>query len=108
MQLLVQKKIDKTANILIGASVAVVFIAVVTIGGELYTPIKDWLAGVFSHHWIGKGILTMLVFVIASILPYTREATVASLARLTAVLFFISLCSALAIAGFFGYEIFIK
>lgn len=93
---------------LIGASFAIAFIAAVTIGGELYTPIKDWLAAVFSHHWIGKGVLAMTVFIFASILSNKRQVAIADIAGLTAMLFWVSLLSALAIAGFFGYEVFFK
>lgn len=103
-----QKKIDDTANMLIGASVAVVFIAAATIGGELYMPIKDWLASIFSHHWIGKGVLAMLVFIVASGLSNRRETRITDIEDFIAMLFWISFLSALAIAGFFGYEVFLK
>ena len=108
MQQISQKKIDSTANMLIGASVAIVFIAIATIASELYVPFKNWLAGVFFHHWIGKGALAMIVFIVVSLLSNKHQAQVSELAKLSSTLFWVSLLSALAVAGFFGYEVFLK
>lgn len=95
-------------NILCGAIIAIAFIAFATIGAELYAPFKDWLAATFSHHWIGKGILAALTFLVVSVIPAKHENSVADIVRLVAILFFVSLLSALAIVGFIGYEAFIK
>lgn len=95
-------------NMLCGAILAITFIAFATIGAELYIPFKNWLAATFSHHWIGKGVLAMLIFLVVSTVSSKHENSIADVARLTAILFFISLLSALAIAGFIGYEAFIK
>lgn len=92
---------------LYGACIAIVFIAFATIGAELYAPFKNWLAATFSHHWIGKGILAMLIFLVVSVIPAKHEKSLADATCLVAVLFFVSLLSALVIAGFIGYEAFI-
>lgn len=96
------------AGVLIGASAAIVFIAIVTVASELYAPLEAWLASVFFHHWIGKGVLAMIVFVVVSALSNRRETRIADIVNFTAILFWLSLLSAFAIAGFFGYEVFIK
>lgn len=107
MQHFLEKNTDGMTNILRGAILAITFIAFVTIGAELYIPFKNWLVAVFSHHWIGKGVLAMLIFLVVGVIPAKHENS-ADVARLVAILFFISLLSAVAIAGFIGYEAFIK
>jgi hypothetical protein len=46
------------------------------------------------------------MFVIVGMLSNKQQMKIADLANLTAILFWVSLLSALAIAGFFGYEVF--
>lgn len=41
---------------------AVWFITVVTLAAELSPTLKDLIASVFLHHWLGKSILTLVVF----------------------------------------------
>lgn len=48
-----------------GAIAAVIFITVITIAADLYLPLKEWLKNIFSHHWIGKGILSIVIFIVA-------------------------------------------
>ena len=45
------------------AAVAIL-VAVLTIMGELWHPLKDTLKAVFTHHWLGKGFLSILMFAI--------------------------------------------
>ncbi len=44
------------------AAVAIL-IAVLTIVGEMWSPLKDTLKAVFTHHWLGKGALSIVMFV---------------------------------------------
>ena len=39
-------------------------LAVLVIAAELAKPFKDFLASIFTHHWIGKAVLTAAAFVI--------------------------------------------
>ncbi|MBS3174420.1 hypothetical protein J4440_00905 [Candidatus Woesearchaeota archaeon] len=41
-----------------------VLITLMTIFGELYKPLKDFLAKIGTHHWIGKGITALIFFII--------------------------------------------
>jgi len=41
-------------SVAFGTIAAVIFITAVTIGADLYLPLKGWLKNVFSHHWVGK------------------------------------------------------
>jgi uncharacterized protein YacL len=48
----------------ISASVTVLSIAIITIWADLYAPLKDWLKAMFTHHWIGKSVLSAALFLI--------------------------------------------
>lgn len=41
---------------------SIVFIVFSTVFAELNAPFKNFLAGLFTHHWLGKGILSLAVF----------------------------------------------
>lgn len=61
------------------AAATIVGLVVLILAAELSAPTKRWLASVFSHHWIGKGVLAVLFFVvmtvvIASLLPKKPRA----------------------------------
>lgn len=38
------------------------FVVVVTLASELFPPVKALIADIFLHHWLGKSILTLVVF----------------------------------------------
>lgn len=58
------KKLKILYFAIIGAIIAIVFVAAITIFAELVLPIKDFLKNTFSHHWIGKGVVAAGIFVI--------------------------------------------
>ncbi|HHH12431.1 MAG TPA: hypothetical protein ENJ77_00990 [Candidatus Moranbacteria bacterium] len=41
-------------------------VVVLTLGGEIYAPIKDTLALFFGHHWVGKGVLAAVFWIVAA------------------------------------------
>lgn len=50
---------------LVRATVGVVWLVVVmTIAAELSAPFKALLAETFTHHWIGKGVISAVAFVV--------------------------------------------
>ena len=70
---------------------------------DLYPPLKEFLANVFSHHWIGKSITAILIFAIFTGLflvlkPKTKPSFLLNL--LTAV----SILATLVILTFFTWE----
>lgn len=96
-----------------GAALAVVFVTGVTVTADLYLPLKNWLKLMFSHHWVGKGVLAGMVFTIATIIfsfmPVPLgELKVKILARGVWKLVIISFMGTLIIAAFFIYEAFLK
>lgn len=99
------------SSVLIGAYVAVIFVVIITIAGELYkvggaNVIKDYLKGLHGHHWVGKGIWAVGTFLIASAISYfvgrnKAESTVAYHAK---VLAWVLALGTLVLYGFFTYE----
>ncbi len=52
----------KKWNFYIGAAVSSWLLTLMIIAGELFSPFKDILKNAFTHHWIGKIIITMIAF----------------------------------------------
>lgn len=52
-------------NFYAGAFTSSLLLALLVIIAELAKPLKDFLASVFTHHWVGKAVLVTLAFVIA-------------------------------------------
>ena len=95
------------------AALAVTFITGVTITADLYLPLKDWLKLTFSHHWVGKGILAVILFVgISAVLllfPAPKnEMKAKTLAQSIWTLVIVSLIGTIGIIAFFIYEAFFK
>ncbi|MBL7045916.1 MAG: hypothetical protein ISR99_02715 [Parcubacteria group bacterium] len=93
---------------LISAVLSVIAVVALTIGGELHKPLKNWLADMFTHHWVGKGVLTFVGFyILGLILQYTGVRGIKSVIKLIYLLSIVALIGALAIIGFYYYEVFI-
>lgn len=101
------KKLILISAFAIGAVIAIIFVTAAAIGGELYKPLKDWLAGTFSHHWIGKGIISLGIFytlgLVLSVVMKIQEGT---MIRILYLLFWITVVGILSISGFYVYEAF--
>lgn len=89
----------------ISAVVAIVFIIFATIFGEFYKPFKDWLKEVFAHHWIGKGVISIVIFYVFGVLGYfTASDSDRIVTRMLIIIFWIALLGAIGITGFYLYE----
>lgn len=93
-----------------GAIVAVVFITVITVLADLQAPLKDWLKATFTHHWVGKGILAVVVFFVVSLILLTVRGSGDSekLRKGIAVLSWSAILGTLILLAFFLYEAFWK
>lgn len=56
------KNLKAVNSFIISATLTAVFITAITVTGELEPLIKNWLKDIFLHHWIGKGILSAVLF----------------------------------------------
>jgi len=52
------------------AIITIVFVVVITIWAELFTPLKDWLKNFSGHHWTSKSIFSILLYTVATITLY--------------------------------------
>ncbi|KKQ89590.1 MAG: hypothetical protein UT12_C0011G0046 [Candidatus Curtissbacteria bacterium GW2011_GWC2_38_9] len=101
----------KLADSLILSSILVViFIPAVTVAAELIPPLKEWLKNTFSHHWIGKSIISLILFVgfgvLTFLIPY--KTNLEKINRLIMILITITALATLTIFGFFSYEALLK
>lgn len=95
---------------ILGAIISIIFVTIITILADLYLPLKDFLKAVFAHHWIGKGILAIAIFLIAALLINLTSYNIDDkkiLKRLSTLLW-ISIISSLILMLFFLYEAFLK
>lgn len=99
------RNVKIATSIFYAAASVAVFIAVVTIFGEFYPPLKNWLKAVFSHHWIGKGVLSAALFVVLSVVFLLKTRSDNSLLRSAKTAFWFSIASSLAILIFYCYEV---
>ena len=83
------------------AAVAVsIFLAVLIIGAEKVPALKDWLKATFTHHWLGKGALALILFVVIAFL-FRMKRDAPDLARLIKWEAAVAMLSVVSIAGFF-------
>ena len=80
------------------AAIAIALVAILTILSELSPPVKGFLA-LFGHHWIGKGVLPLVVFG-ALYMVFARSAKSSSL-KDAWLLIGTVVVSGLAIFGFY-------
>lgn len=104
---MIEKKLHLISSLISSAMLSVIFVTTVTIGGEVYAPLKNWLTSTFTHHWLGKSVLTAVLFfgitVVFMCIP--RETSTAfALGRRVQRLSLVTTLSALALVGFFIYH----
>ncbi|MBI3956530.1 MAG: hypothetical protein HY340_00885 [Candidatus Kerfeldbacteria bacterium] len=101
------KKMGAAAASAWSAGAAVVLLVALTIIGDLYAPLKDWLKATFTHHWIGKGVLGAAFYVVGLWLLRSRmSGSDETLRRGLWFVFWMALLGTLALAAFFLYEAF--
>jgi len=101
---------------LIGASLTVVFVVLITIIGDLYkipgadgkmiNPIKDFLKALHGHHWVGKGIWAVALFVISTVAMYFVNRSSQKEHKLNCYVSLLTVTLILGTAVLFGFYIF--
>jgi hypothetical protein len=104
-----EKKLKVINSLIISAITAVIFITLITVIADLYSPTKNWLKNIFTHHWVGKGILASSLFIVLTFLfsltPFSVNEN--KLIKNLWLLFAISLLGTLVIFSFYIYETFL-
>lgn len=87
--------------------ISVVYIALITIMGELFEPLKNFLKNTFWHHWLGKSIVLAAIFALSAIIfSKTKSESEKTDEKYLAAISWLSFLGALAIFVFFSYEYF--
>lgn len=55
---------------ILAATLSVLLVVFLTIGGELYSPMKDFLKDTLYHHWVGKGVWAVVLFILVTMATY--------------------------------------
>lgn len=103
-----QKQIKLLHSAICAAAVTAIFIAVITLYAEFSAPLKDWLKTIFTHHWLGKSALSVILFIAVTFFGYffPLKTDAETIRKRIFLLFWVSLASAFIIIVFFGYEAF--
>ncbi len=93
----------------IGSLVTIIVITLLTIIADIKPAIKDNLKDIFAHHWVGKGILALIVFVIVmfAVSAVAKKVSEEKIVIATKALGIATILSALALIAFFLFETFI-
>lgn len=84
-------------NYYLGITVSSWLLTIMVIAAELYSPFKDLLKSVFTHHWVGKIAIMITVFLIVSFLFKDKKVS-------DKTAFYSVICSLIVILGFFVFE----
>ena len=97
-------------SIIKSAIITIIFIALITIGADLYVPLKDWLKVTFSHHWVGKGILSAILFAVLIVIFnfVIKDSSIKKVTKKLYILFWVTGLSGAAIVAFFLWETFAR
>ncbi len=94
-----------------GAIAAVIFIVLIVMIADLIPDLKNWLMNTFFHHWVGKSVLSLAIFAAMSFVFYIFpcvQSGIEKTKKLLSCLFWVSICSAIAIFLFFVWEAFLR
>ena len=87
-------------SVAITTTITSLVLAIIIVGAEECLIFKDWLKVTFFHHWIGKSVLILGLFVITGfLLLFKRE--VSRLASIILIESIVVIFSVLVIAGYF-------
>ena len=97
-------KIKVAVGSVIGYAVTALFNGILVVIKETNTGVMNWLKITFGHHWIGHGILTILIFVFVTLIimsVYKGELTDKLATKLIITVLVSTLLSVFIIAGFY-------
>ena len=90
--------------IIASAALTIVAVVFLTVFGELNPEFKAWLTQTFFHHWIGKSIISVLVFLVFIPIFYLLRLKQISTAVLVWILVAVANLSFGVLLAFFFFE----
>ncbi len=88
-------------SVAIAAMVTAVMLAVLIVSAEEIPALKDWLKATFYHHWLGKGALAIIVFIVVTVAARLQGRADAS--KLAGIIFAEAVVVALSVAAIAGF-----
>lgn len=111
------QKYNLVRSSLIASSLTIIFIVIITLAGELYkvtgmdgkvvNPIKDFLKALHGHHWVGKGIWAIGLFLLATLIFYyvgRKHDDMHKLSSYITILIGTLISGTVLLYGFFTFE----
>ena len=92
-----------TNAVILSAILTIIYITVITVAADLYPPLKEALKNASSHHWIGKSITAIVIFVIFKAIFVSLKPKIKT-ALLLNWLTIVSVLATLVILAFFTWE----
>ena len=90
-------------------AITALFNSILVVWKEEDKNIFNWLKNTFGHHWIGHGIVTLIVFIVLTIIgmfvSYKAELDDKTANLMIILVFLFTLISVAIIAGFFLMEL---
>lgn len=62
-----------TTALIRSATASVWFVAVSAVASEIYLPLKNFFVSVANHHWTGKSVFALGIFVILYLISFKME-----------------------------------
>lgn len=90
----------------LATSWTIIFIVAMTIVSELYKPLKTILADLSGHHWVSKGIVALIFFVILYKLLYKKTLYEKDSQNYELAVIGVTVLGGLAIFGFYIWHYF--
>ncbi len=91
----------------ISTILTIILIVFMTIYAELNTGFKDFLKNLFGHHWVAKGIITVIFFILSYFILKNFISDNKKVKEIVAWVIIATILGSLAIFIFFIYEFFI-
>lgn len=104
------KNIKILNSFILGAIAVIIFVVAIIIFAELLPDIKSFLKNNFTHHWIGKSVLSLVIFFVASLIFWIipAKADIKKICVNIRIFIFSIIGGSLTILLFFVYETFYK
>lgn len=90
--------------VILSSAVTIISIALLTILAELNPALKNWLTITFSHHWIGKSFVSLLIFVTSFGIFWASKIRISSITRAIWILTIAVNLAFVIILAFFFFE----